>query len=382
MIPGTADKSRPELVSIIVNNFNYGRFVADAIDSALAQTYAPVEVVVVDDGSTDDSCSVIEAYQSRILMILKENGGQGSAFNAGFAASHGDFIIFLDADDMLLPTAVERAVGCFADGVTKVHWPLREIDIMGTSGDRTFPGEELPQGDLREFTFREGPSTSISSPTSGNAWARSFLNDVLPMPEPEHRIGADAFLFGLAPAFGEVRRIEQPQGQYRVHGNNNYRGRAFEDRLLTGLCSMEEQWRVLESHMRRLGRDADQTRWEGSSYFHRLRGAMQDIDTLVRDGETIILADEEKWGVDPVMRGRRFLPFVERYGQYWGNPVDDAEALRELSRMRTNMNATKLVIAWPAFWWLDYYPGFAGYLLASCTCLLQNENVMIFGLDS
>src|SRR5258708_5352000 len=98
-------------VSIIVNNYNYGRFLPQAIQSALGQTYGNKEVIVVDDGSTDESRAVVESYGTRIRAIFKNNGGQGSAYNAGFAASSGDLIHFLDADDFLMPTAIQEAVG-------------------------------------------------------------------------------------------------------------------------------------------------------------------------------------------------------------------------------------------------------------------------------
>src|SRR5690349_9032182 len=98
------------LVSIVVNNYNYGRFLNECIDSALNQRYAAVEVVVVDDGSTDESCEVIRSYGARINVVFKNNGGQGSAVNAGFAASTGSIVLFLDADDALAPDAVDRIV--------------------------------------------------------------------------------------------------------------------------------------------------------------------------------------------------------------------------------------------------------------------------------
>src|SRR4051812_12972155 len=101
---GTAEALRP-LVSIIVNNFNYARYLREAIDSALDQRYEPTEIIVVDDGSTDRSREIIASYGSSIIPVYKPNGGQASALNAGFAASRGDIIVFLDADDILFPEA-------------------------------------------------------------------------------------------------------------------------------------------------------------------------------------------------------------------------------------------------------------------------------------
>ncbi|MGH7801488.1 MAG: glycosyltransferase family 2 protein [Thermodesulfobacteriota bacterium] len=77
------------LVSIIINNYNYGRFLKGCIESALNQTYPHTEVIIVDDGSTDNSREIIAKYRERAILILKQNEGQASAFNAGFAVSMG-----------------------------------------------------------------------------------------------------------------------------------------------------------------------------------------------------------------------------------------------------------------------------------------------------
>jgi glycosyltransferase involved in cell wall biosynthesis len=99
------------LVSIVIDNFNYARFLPRSIGSALGQTYPHVEVVVVDDASTDGSQDVIRGYGGKVAPVLKErNAGHGAAFNSGFAASRGEIVLFLDADDHLYPHAVERVL--------------------------------------------------------------------------------------------------------------------------------------------------------------------------------------------------------------------------------------------------------------------------------
>jgi len=90
-------------VSIVIPNYNYGRFIGEAIDSALAQTHPLVEVIVVDDGSTDDSRAVIERYGERVTAIFQANAGQNAACAAGFARAHFDLVVFVDSDDCCCP---------------------------------------------------------------------------------------------------------------------------------------------------------------------------------------------------------------------------------------------------------------------------------------
>src|SRR5437867_5970414 len=138
------------LASIIINNSNYARFLPETIDSALNQTYLYKEVIVVDDGSTDGSRQVITEFGDRIIPVFKENGGQTSALNVAFRISRGQFVHFVDADDVLLPTAVERAIEvCRDPDVAKVHWPLKEIDAGSCETGKVWC-EDLPEGDLRE----------------------------------------------------------------------------------------------------------------------------------------------------------------------------------------------------------------------------------------
>jgi glycosyltransferase involved in cell wall biosynthesis len=212
-------------VTIIINNYNYGRFLRSAIESALAQTYSGTEVIVVDDGSTDDSCAVIASYDERIIPILKENGGQASALNAGFARSHGSVVIFLDADDILHPQVVERVVGHFrADPkVVRVQYRLDVIDRAGILTGLSKPPRHMsiPSGDLRQQALLYGDDIPWL-PTSGNAFSATMLHRIFPIPEPEYRICADYYLSNLSPLFGMLVSLDETGGYYRVHGSNNH----------------------------------------------------------------------------------------------------------------------------------------------------------------
>lgn len=101
------------LVSVVIPNYNYARYLRQAIDSALAQTYPRVEVIVVDDGSRDDSVSVVEGYQQRARLLRQQNCGVANARNRGAQASGGEYLAFLDADDYWLPEKLERQMALF-----------------------------------------------------------------------------------------------------------------------------------------------------------------------------------------------------------------------------------------------------------------------------
>jgi glycosyltransferase involved in cell wall biosynthesis len=178
-------------VSVVVNNYNYERFVCQAVDSALDQTYADVEVVVVDDGSTDDSLELLRGYGDRITLLHQSNGGQAAALNAGFEAASGDLILFLDADDRLYPEAVSRVVEVYRPGDAKVQFRLDLVDRLGRSAGEVHPasGRVMPSGDVLPVLLRVG--RYATSMTSGNAFPRKVLDDILPIPADSFRISAD-----------------------------------------------------------------------------------------------------------------------------------------------------------------------------------------------
>jgi len=237
------------LLSIVVNNFNYGRFLRQSIDSALAQTYPEVEVVVVDDASTDDSRAIIRSYGARVVPVLREqNGGQGAALNAGLAASRGDIVIFLDADDYLYPQAAARVVPACGPGVGTVQYRLHLVDAQGSRID-LYPAPEVTfdRGDVVAKLVRTGRYEGTV--TSGIAFPRATLAAVCPIPEGLFRIGADGYLVTVAPFHGTVAAIEEPLGAYRRHDWNLWLPDSMSaERFRWALSHDADKHRILAEH--------------------------------------------------------------------------------------------------------------------------------------
>jgi hypothetical protein len=127
-----------------------------------------------------------------------------------------------------------------------------------------------------------------------------------------------------------------------------------------------------------LGNAARSPETESADGRAKLVRLKEDLTALLPPGAVMILADEDCYR-DQLTADRFVLPFLERDGQYWGAPEDDATAIRELERLRRS-GASFIVFAWPAFWWLDYYSEFSGYVRAKFPCLLENKCLVVFDL--
>jgi glycosyltransferase involved in cell wall biosynthesis len=221
-------------LSIIIANYNYAKYIGAAIDCALALNWADKEVIVADDGSTDGSREVILAYGSEIVPIFLSNGGQNSAYSAGFERSSGDVIIFLDSDDILFPSVAETLRSAWYEGVSKLQWSLVIVDETLVPLGGCYPAyRRTPTPEWVKQTLMRTGHYPYS--TSG-AWPRDFLSQVFPLPvregpprsggcQGDYRVpNMDRYLSKLAPFFGDVVCISHhdPQGAYRIHKNNSH----------------------------------------------------------------------------------------------------------------------------------------------------------------
>jgi glycosyltransferase involved in cell wall biosynthesis len=208
------------LATVVIVNYNYEKFVAAAIDSALEQTYKPLEVVVVDDGSTDGSRTIIEGYKDRVRTVLQTNGGQGAAYNAGWRAAHGEFVLFLDSDDVLTKDAIAKVVDAFkGNDAVKVQFYLAQVDRNLKPLGFLLPSYNFSPLPTRQQIANYG--YYVSPPASGNAFRKSFLDDIMPIADEElYRHAPDGYTTGLAGLDGGVLSISETLGYYRVHGDN------------------------------------------------------------------------------------------------------------------------------------------------------------------
>lgn len=203
------------LCSVIISSYNKAGFIAAAVESALSQTFPEMEVIVVDDGSTDASVSILHTFGDRIELVAKPNGGQASAMNAGYKMSKGEIVLFLDCDDTLDIDVVKRVVDVWTPETAKVHFRLRKIREDGSVIEGKFipPYKPFPTEDIgpvfRKFGLYPAP------PTTGNAFSRRVLDQIMPLSESIYRAWPDTPLLGIAPLFGTVYALSGIGGSFR-----------------------------------------------------------------------------------------------------------------------------------------------------------------------
>ena len=213
------------LVSVLLTNYNYAAYVEAAIRSVLDQTYARLELIVVDDGSTDDSRRLITAmleHDEQITLLTQSNQGMAAALNAAFAHCHGEVVCLIDADDVYEPDKLQRVVDFFRQhpATGMVQHPLQVIDGKGRDVQVIPFLSRLESGWLGPTVMRRGGRWSCM-PTSGLSFRSEVARWLLPINTRRYWISADALLFTVGPLISHVGVIDAPLARYRVHGSNH-----------------------------------------------------------------------------------------------------------------------------------------------------------------
>jgi glycosyltransferase involved in cell wall biosynthesis len=215
--PGTS--SQPK-VSVLLTSYNHARYIGDAIDSVLAQTYTNLECIVIDDGSRDDSVARIREYGDRIRLLQKKNGGQASAINLGRTTATGSLICFLDSDDVWEPTKVAVVVdeACRASSPGLILHNVGTLDASGVA-DRRPSVRNMWSGNLERYVWKTGPWWP-RPPTCGVSIPARLFDLIAPIPEEHFRISPDAYILTLGAFLGPVIAVPDVLAYWRCHGQN------------------------------------------------------------------------------------------------------------------------------------------------------------------
>jgi len=220
--------------SIIINSYNYGKFIIECVDSALQQTYKNIEVVIVDDGSTDNSLELLNENYSKnhlVNIVSKKNGGQLSAFNEALKYISGDIVFFLDSDDMYKNNYIEK--------VLEVYKKNKDIDFVFCALEKIFSDgrKEI----VRKYKGNTDIGFSILSAIHSKEWIGSvtstlsmrkdILNQILPIPFEKDWINRadDCLIWGSSVVGAKKYYYNDSLILYRVHGNNTFYGKEFSD---------------------------------------------------------------------------------------------------------------------------------------------------------
>jgi glycosyltransferase involved in cell wall biosynthesis len=215
--------STKPLISVVVNTYNHERFIEKAVRSVLDQDFPAdlVEVVAVDDGSTDHTFEVLQQFQPRLRVIRKSNGGQGSALNAGIAATTGNLVAFCDGDDWWAKTKLTECSNALNANpkVAALGHSYYEAFDDGPPSAIVAATEDCYIDDSTPEAARIANHGRTFLGTTMLVIRRSILEKIGPVPDG-FVMCADAPILSMAVALGGAIILKNPLCYYRVHGGN------------------------------------------------------------------------------------------------------------------------------------------------------------------
>jgi glycosyltransferase involved in cell wall biosynthesis len=211
------------IVTVLIDTYNHERFIEEAIVSVLDQGFpaSDMEILVVDDGSTDRTAEIVRKFGSRVCYLHKQNGGQASAFNFGIPQAQGEIVAFLDGDDWWAKNKLQATIEAFEKNprAGTIGHGIVQVDTAVNRSTAISPGVT----GYFDLTSDQGAQTLRNSMaflgTSRVAIRRNILAKVLPVPEALV-IEADEHMSTMATAYGGAMLLEEPLTFYRLHGEN------------------------------------------------------------------------------------------------------------------------------------------------------------------
>jgi GT2 family glycosyltransferase len=241
----TAKLPERPLVSIVIPCFNYGRYLAEAIESARAQTHPDVEVIVVDDGSTDDTAEIAARYP--VKLVRQRNRGVGAARNRGASEARGELLVFLDADDVLEPTYVARCLAALAAEGPEVAYAYTQMRYFGDQDGIHESGAFSRRNVLRGNLVNASAMMRVSAFRAAGGYSPAFRDAW-----EDHELWVRMFSLGYRGVL-----VPEPLLRYRRHGRTRNSLTESEQRALDWRIWWQYPrlyWPRLAAHPLRLAR--------------------------------------------------------------------------------------------------------------------------------
>jgi glycosyltransferase involved in cell wall biosynthesis len=419
--------ARRPLVSIGLPVFNGENFLREALDSLLAQTLGDFELIICDNASTDATRAISEEYAARDGRVRylrqRENLGAARNHNVAFHESRGVLFKWAAHDDVCAPRFLEACVAALRRDRGAVLAATRSVPL-GPDGPihvlYEFPmrlGSARAHERFRDLICVEHPCTLAFGVIRRAALERTPLMGSY--------VGSDRNLVAELGLLGRLVEVDEPLFFNRQHALRSMvafadprRRRVWFDPAKDGLLHLPT-WRTMVeygrsvarvpmdratrvrcvgaitewavAHRRELFRDVEgavrdlaaaaglarprHTGWEA-----RLADARRELLALAPPGTTVLLVDDNLWELTGTVEDRRFLPFLERDGQYFGTPPDAETAVHELERMRRDLGAQLVAFPWHATWWLDHFPGLDRHLRTTYARRRTSRRLVVFDL--
>lgn len=404
-------RRRSPSVTVAVPTYNRSDLLRATVESVLAQDYSDLRLLIVDDGSTDDTAAVVASFDDpRIDYFANEtNIGVFRNWTVALGMNRSDYFCILPDDDMYLPGFIERSVEAL-EACPSAGFSVARCRYVGIDGE-PLPEDVRPRRTPVEVSGRcidgldwlhhvvEGQSWIYLWPST--VMMRSTELDAAGPFDPRHsKLTFDFNLWNRMARRSDVVFLDRELAVMRIHDGQvsaAYRTTSspgqvalVAERIEAGLSLLASsrsqrleyrEW--LGDRLQQLSSElsqiiADQLPGLNLGWEERVHLACREIGRFVEPGRDFVLIDSDQWGLAEVGASRA-IPLVERDGRYWGPPVDDATAIHEVERARS-AGATHLVLGWPAFWWLDHYEEFRRHVEERFPCVARNSSVIIFDL--
>jgi glycosyltransferase involved in cell wall biosynthesis len=242
-------------VSVLITNYDYGRFLGRAIESALAQSYPPKEVIVSDDGSQDDSCEIVESYILRgepVKLLRGRHRGMACSLNAAFQASSSEIVCLLDSDDYFLPGKIEAVVSGFRsepEAGFAVHRAQMIDEHDRLRGVYPLLGS-LPRGDCLQTAVHNAGVLMGLPPASNLSLRQDIALAIFPISEKFSGY-AEQVIHRIAPLVTSICAIDKPLAVWRLHGRKYSDSACIAaERLERELSYMRDLWFEQSNYLR------------------------------------------------------------------------------------------------------------------------------------